>query len=382
MPTQRMPQSREASQTIIDALTADEVENNEGDPDIVVQDHGLTLADMKGLAYDDPQWQDFLEQISVDEMSNLVSNGGWCTPAVPSVDKPQFTEIDGPNGLNNIMAGTTGNQYTGQSVLGCTWNQQLATEMGKTFAQEAKAMRVSGLYAPGVNIHRNPFGGRNYEYFSEDGVHSGLMAAAEIQGIQSEGVYCYTKHFAINDQETNRDAGGLCTWVNEQAAREIYMKGFELAVKVGKSQGMMAAFNRLGTTNAAESYPLLTEVLRNEWGFQGTVITDCIMQLGYINVDRCLRAGCDLQLSLMNLHTPSELTTGTTTGHQALRQATHNILYTTANSAGLDVSVIPVPVWLYVTVGIVDMALVALCVFYFVRRHQNMKRWKQTQNKA
>ena len=122
------------------------------------------------------------------------------------------------------MAGVTGTQYTGQSVLGCTWNQELAGRMGTTFAQEAIAYNISGLYAPGLNIFRSPFSGRNYEYFSEDGLHTGKMAAAEIQGIQSQGVYCYSKHFAVNDQETNRDQGGLCTWLNEQAMREVYLK--------------------------------------------------------------------------------------------------------------------------------------------------------------
>lgn len=332
---------------------------------------------MKGLAYDDPKWNDFLEQIPVSEMVNLVSNGGWATQEVPSVGKLGYTEVDGPNGINNIMAGSTGNQFCAQSVLACSWNTELAYDMGETFAQEAIAMKIAALYAPAMNIHRSPFSGRNYEYYSEDGLHSGKMAAAETQGIQSQGVTTYCKHFAVNDQESNRDSGGLLTWVNEQAMREIYIKPFEIAVKEGGTRGIMSSFNRIGEICAAENADLLTTVLRNEWGFRGAVITDCILQLSYINIDRAIAAGNDLILSLMNMQAPSEAVTNSPAGHQVLRTATHNILYTSANSIGQEVSAIPVPYWLYITVAVVDAGLIALCVFYFVRRRKNVKRWKE-----
>ena len=158
--------------------------------------------------------------------------------------------------------------------------------------------------------------------------------------------------------------------------REIYMKGFEVAVKQGGTRGIMSSFNRLGAVNAAESSPLLTTVLRDEWGFQGTVMTDCILQLSYHNVDRVIRSGNDLILSLMNIQSVSDATTGTATGQQALRRATHNILYSAANSVGQEVSSTPIAYWLYITVGVVDVALLGLCVFYFIRRHKNMKAWK------
>ena len=376
MPTERMPASREAAESTIAVFNSTDVPNNDSDAPVVVADHGLKLEDMKGLAYDDPKWEQLLEQVSVDEMVNLVNNGGWTTQAVGSVGKLNYIESDGPNGINNIMAGITGNQFCAQSVLACTWNTNLAIDMGETFAKESIAMGIAALYAPAMNIHRSPFSGRNYEYYSEDGCHSGKMAAAEIQGIQSQGVTTYAKHFAVNDQETNRDFGGLATWVNEQAMREIYFKGFEIAVKQGGTRGIMSSFNRLGAVNAAESYPLLTTVLRDEWGFQGTVITDCILQLSYHNVDRVIRAGNDLILSLMNIQSVSDATTGTGTGQQALRQATHNILYSAANSVGQEVSSTPIAYWLYITVGVVDVALLGLCVFYFIRRHKNMKAWK------
>ena len=376
-PKERAAASREAGAAALDAINNKSNGLVDTAEDIAVVNHDLKIEDMKGLAYDDPKWNDFLEQIPVSEMVNLVSNGGWATQEVPSVGKLGYTEVDGPNGVNNIMAGSTGNQFCAQSVLACSWNTELAYDMGETFAQEAVAMKIAALYAPAMNIHRSPFSGRNYEYYSEDGLHSGKMAAAETQGIQSQGVTTYCKHFAVNDQESNRDSGGLLTWVNEQAMREIYIKPFEIAVKEGGTRGIMSSFNRIGEICAAENADLLTTVLRNEWGFRGTVITDCILQLSYINIDRAIAAGNDLILSLMNMQAPSEAVTNSPAGHQVLRTATHNILYTSANSIGQEVSVIPVPYWLYITVAVVDAGLIALCVFYFVRRRKNVKRWKE-----
>lgn len=155
-PTQRAPENRAASDSALAVLNNATVPNNDGDPDIVTAKHGLAIEDMKGLAYDDPQWDQLLEQMSVDEMVNLVSNGGWTTQAVPSIGKLNYVEVDGPNGINNIMAHTTGNQYCAQSVLACSWNTELAVRMGETFAKEAIAMDVAALYAPAMNIHRSP----------------------------------------------------------------------------------------------------------------------------------------------------------------------------------------------------------------------------------
>lgn len=379
-PKERAASSREASASTLEVFYDTSTGLIGTDQDIVTQDHGLTLEDMKGLAYDDPKWDDLLEQIPVSEMVNLVSNGGWTTQSVPSVGKLAYTESDGPNGINNIMAGSTGNQFCAQSVLACSWNTDLAYSMGETFAKEALAMKVSGLYAPAMNIHRSPFSGRNYEYYSEDGLHSGKMAAGVVKGIQSQGVTTYCKHFAVNDQESNRDSGGIATWVNEQAMREVYMKSFEIVVKEGGTRGIMSSFNRIGAINAAENPQLLTTVLRGEWGFEGTVITDCILQLSYIDIDRAIAAGNDLMLSLMNFQSPTAATTDSAAGRQALRSAAHNILYTAANSAGQSVSSVPVPYWLYLSVGAVDLVLVALCVFYFVRRHKNLKKRKAYQS--
>lgn len=379
MPTEREPQSREASDEVVAALEGEPLDPGEGE-DIVVANHGLTLADMRGLDYDDPLWSQLLEQLSVDDMVRFVGNGGWETMALPSINKPYLKDCDGPAGINNIMAnmlsGVQGNQFTAQSVLGYTWDRDLARSMGETFADEAIAYDISGLYAPAVNIHRSPFSGRNFEYVSEDGLLSGMMVASELQGIQSKGIYCFTKHFAANDQETNRDAGGLATWVNEQALREVYLRGFEIAVKQGESTGIMSSFNRIGATPAAESWQLLTGVLRDEWGFKGAVITDCVMACSTQDPDRALRAGNDLQLTILAQLQMDSDTTGTVAGHQALRNACHNILYMIANSQALDranYGMSPIMTGIIV----VDVILVALFGLYFWRRHIGMVRWRE-----
>lgn len=374
MPTARAVQSKDATEAQIAAFKGEALDDSET-TDITYANNGLKLADMKGLSYDDPKWNKLLEQLSVKDMTLLVGNGGWQTVAIDSIAKPHLSDCDGPNGINNIMAGVRGNQYTGQSVLGYTWNKGLAQAMGSTFGTEAAAYGISGLYAPGANIHRSPFGGRNYEYVSEDGLLTGKIVASEIKGIQSQGVFCYTKHFAANDQETNRDQGGLVTWVNEQALREVYLRGFELAVKEGGSQAMMSSFNRIGATPAAESRALLSGVLRDEWGFHGMVITDCVMACSTENPNRALRAGNDLQLTFLGQMQLTNETTGTAAGRQALRQASHNILYTIANSNALETATYgPYP--FAIELGIADVAVIGLLVLYFVRRHLGMKRWR------
>ena len=336
MPTERRASGIEATDEQVAVITDATVDNPEVE-DIVVANHGLKLADMKSVAYDDPKWDELLEQVPVDEMAFLVQTSGWMNAAVPSVGKPHVIDSDGPNGANLVLGNLGGNQYTGQSMLGATWNTELVYRMGEVFGAEAHEIGVGGLYAPACNIHRSPFAGRNYEYVSEDGLLSGAIVEAEIRGIQSKGVYTYLKHFALNDQETNRDNGGLVTWANEQAMREIYLKPFEMGVKDGGTLGIMSSFNRIGAVPAAESYPLLTEVLRGEWGFQGAVITDCVMAATTMDFDRALRAGNDLELSFGSLPIFAgldESTLDTPAGHQALRRATKNSLFMTVNSDG------------------------------------------------
>jgi len=380
MPTERRASGIEATDEQVAVITDATVDNPEVE-DIVVANHGLKLADMKGVAYDDPKWDELLEQVPVDQMAFLVQTSGWMNAAVPSVGKPHVIDSDGPNGANLVLGNLGGNQYTGQSMLGATWNTELVYRMGEVFGAEAHEIGVGGLYAPACNIHRSPFAGRNYEYVSEDGLLSGAIVEAEIRGIQSKGVYTYLKHFALNDQETNRDNGGLVTWANEQAMREIYLKPFEMGVKLGHTLGIMSSFNRIGAVPAAESYPLLTEVLRGEWGFQGAVITDCVMAATTMDFDRALRAGNDLELSFGSLPIFAgldESTLDTPAGHQALRRATKNILFMTVNSDAMAVGTTgPYPLQL----GIYGLCLVpiALYAWYLVRRHKKMARWRAQQ---
>lgn len=385
LPTERAPESREASEEVIALLTDPHHEEDESAEPIVVADHGLTLTDMEGVAYDDEQWDLLLEQMSVEDMITLVTNGGWSTPAIASVGKPATSEIDGPAGMNNLMTGATGNQFTSEVLMGATWNAALVEEMGQVFGAELAANNVSGVYAPAMNLHRSPFGGRNFEYVSEDSLLSGKLMAAEVRGIQSNGVYCYCKHFALNDQETYRDVGGPATWSNEQAIRELYLKPFELAVKEGGSQGMMTSYNRIGGTWTGANAALLQDVLRGEWGFVGTVVTDAATTatgMLYMDLNAAVRAGNDLLLSLSVINPTADLTptTETNTGNQALRQACKNILYTEANSRVLELAqeTGQLPSWVYLLI-VLDVAVVALEVLYFVKRTKKAKAWKAAQ---
>ncbi len=231
--------------------------------------------------------------------------------------------------------------YASECVVGATWNMELAEAMGIAVGNEGLIgnergddRSYNGWYAPAANIHRSPFSGRNWEYYSEDGFLSGKMAASVIQGAMSKGVYTMMKHFVVNDQETDRDSNGLITWLNEQALREIYLRPFELAVKEGKSMGIMSSFNRIGTVWAGGCYELLTEILRQEWGFRGMVITDYAN--AYMNPDQMIRAGGDLCLFQDQQPTASGLIVSAS--HlTALRKATKNILYTVSRSNAMNV---------------------------------------------
>lgn len=378
LPAVRAADTREAGEEIIAALEDASYPGDEDAAEIQVENSRLSLEEMIGLSYDDPQWEKLLNQLSVDDMSRLIQLGGWATVSVSSIGKPYLIEVDGPAGVNDVMTGMNGNQFMIGSILSATWNKELAERMGEYLGAEAAAMHVAGIYAPAANTHRSPFGGRNFEYLSEDGYLAGTMTAAEIKGIQSKGVYCYLKHFALNDQETHRSDGGLCTWANEQSMREIYFRPFEIAVKESAVQGMMTALNRLGTTNAPESHALLKNVLEQEWGFRGTVVTDSIMACSYVNADRALLAGTDLILSQMRTDFLTDHSLNTAAGNQAMRNACHDILYVEANIGALENAVQPVPYWLYALI-LADILILLLFVRYYVRRHKRMAVWKENQ---
>lgn len=317
-------------------------------------DNGLRLVDLVGAEYDDERWEKLIDQMTSEEMANLIGFGGYATGAVKSIDKPVTLDIDGPAGINGIFQGIKGIQYNSEVVVASTWNTDLAAKMGDAFAKEALAHGVVGLYGPAVNIHRSPFSGRNFEYYSEDPYISGEMASALAQATLKNGVYTYTKHFALNDQEDNRE--GVATWSNEQAIREVYLKAFELPVKDGNSTALMSSFNRIGTLWAGGNSDLLNDVLRGEWGFKGMVVTDYDGQV-YMNPDQSIRNGGDLMLS--TLGDVPQVSSTTKEGNESLRRATKNILYTVAHSAAFDLYK-PKTKWWLVVYLVANVVLIAL----------------------
>ena len=246
--------------------------------------NGLKLYQMYGKDYDDADWDKLLDQLTFDDMDNLIANGGYGTPAVKSVGKIQLTDADGPASLNNNFTGVGSIGFPASTAFACTWNRDLAKQFGEMIGDMAHDMHVAGWYAPAMNIHRSAFSGRTFEYFSEDSLLSGAMASNEIAGAKSKGVYSFMKHFALNDQETNR-TNMVCTWANEQSIRETYLKPFEMSVKEGGAQAVMSSFNYIGYTYAGASSNLLQTVLRDEWGFKGFVLTDYFGGYGYQNAD-------------------------------------------------------------------------------------------------
>ena len=251
--------------------------------------------------------------------------------------------------------------------MGCTWNIELLKQFGLSVGNEALlgngTLPYTGWYAPAVNIHRSAFGGRNWEYFSEDGFLSGKLAAAIIQGCREKGVITQLKHFAVNDQETHRNANGVATWLTEQSMREIYLKPFEIAVKEGESLGMMSSFNRIGYTWAGGDYRLLTEVLRQEWGFKGMVICDYNSATAYMNNRQMVYAGGDLNLATDRSMMWNDFDANNADDVAAIKETTKHILYATANSNAFTVEVLGFkpPIWvicMYVIDAVVGIGLV------------------------
>lgn len=322
---------------------------------VATKDNNLRLVDLVGADYDDERWDKLVAQMSVDEMTKLIGFGGYATGAVNSIDKTAVVDLDGPAGINGIFQGIKGIQYNSEVVVASTWNTDLAEKMGDAFAKEALAHGIVGLYAPAVHIHRSPFSGRNFEYYSEDPLISGKMASALVAKALENGVYTFTKHFALNDQEDNRE--GVATWSNEQAIREIYLKAFEIPVKEGGATAIMSSFNRIGTLWAGGNKDLLDTVLRKEWGFRGMVITDYDGQ-EYMSPDQAIRNGGDLMLSTLG-DMPTAVSTGTEEGVAALRRASKNILYTVAHSAAFDIYK-PKTKWWIVALVAGNVALIGL----------------------
>jgi beta-glucosidase len=316
----------------------------------------LVFADMVGLDYNDPKWEELLNKISISEMHAMFARAGYTTAEIPSIEKKRTTEYDGPAGIKNYISGWSGFCYPVQITFASTWNVEILEQMGKFIAEEGQRCNTQGWYAPAMNIHRSPYSGRNFEYYSEDGMLSGLLGAAECKGSEDKGMFVYIKHFVANDAEQNRN--GINTYMTEQALREIYTKPFEISIKRGNASGLMGSMNRIGTRMVVGSWALMTGLLRNEWGFHGGVVTD--FALGYnpeISI-QALAAGTNLLLNTTELNLP-------TTDHNyirnALRDSTHEVLYMTANSIAVDAGSQGFPVYL-ILVALLDLMAV-LVVF-------------------
>ncbi|MFK4790334.1 glycoside hydrolase family 3 C-terminal domain-containing protein [Microbacterium sp. ZW T5_56] len=313
----------------------------------------LSLIDMRGLAKDDPKWNELLDSLSVGDMTSVLLNGAYQTAAIGSIGKPQTLEPDGPAGFSSfINSAINGTAYPSEVLIAQTWDVELGAAMGVMLGNEAIFKNINGWYAPAANLHRSPFAGRNFEYYSEDPVLSGQMLTAVSNGIGTKGVYTMIKHYALNEQETNRVNNGIATWATEQTIREVYLKPFEIAVKnikmnvkfladdVGTvsettigAAGMMSSFNRIGATWAGGSVALMDTVLRDEWGFEGFAITDFNLY-PYMNPNEGINAGSDLMLTFQ----PSKSFNDSSSAKAVtdIRQATHNILFTVANSNAMN----------------------------------------------
>lgn len=329
-------------------------------------DNGLTLYELVGLDYDDPKWDELLDQMSFDDMVKLINIGGWQTTEVKSIGKIATSDCDGPAGLSNFITGAYGTAYPSEVLMAQTWNQSLAYELGQCMGQEYKDANNYGWYGPAMNTHRSAFAGRNFEYYSEDGVLGGHIAANQVNGAAEHGVYAYIKHFALNDQEINRTSM-LMTFSSEQAIREIYLKPFEIATKEfeGTSRAVMSSFNWIGTVPSCANSNLLNNVLRGEWGFVGMVESDYDGSYGYMITDHCIRNGNDLMLGFGSAES-NILDDHSATAVRAMRQACKNILYTVGNSGYYTVDKDPAGVMtnmtkIFITVDVI-VALIVLAV--------------------
>lgn len=269
----------------------------------VVYDNGvITLQD---VAKDEKLWDKFLDQLTVDEMIELICDCGYETTGLERLGIPETSDNDGPScikGPGGLLFSDCGLAFPVSTVLACTWNDALAEEFGEAIGREGVELGTHIWYAPGCNLHRSPLGGRNYEYYSEDPLLSGKMSAAVTRGVQSKGVIVTVKHFVANDQETNRQSNGLYTWLNEQSMRELYAEPFEISVKEGNAKGIMTAYNRIGNEWCGASRALVTDLLRDEWGFDGFVITDASIDLtgdGYLDPALAVYAGNDAILTML-----------------------------------------------------------------------------------
>ena len=297
-------------------------------------DNGLTLADMRDADYDDPRWEKLLDQLSVDEMANMIAMAGYQTAAMDSVGKVATLDFDGPAAINNNFTGVGSIGFPIEVVVASTWNKELAQAWGECMGKISQEMGAEGWYAPGMNTHRTAFGARNYEYFSEDGVLAGNMGAKAVEGARNYGVYSYIKHFALYEG----NAKMVSVWSNEQAIREIYLKPFEISVKQGGANAVMVSWSFLGDKWTGESSNLMNTVLRDEWGFRGMALTDFFRNNGhgFMNADAALANGVDAMLSTFNGEENNVANPEHPTSVLQMRNACKNVMYTVVSSWAYD----------------------------------------------
>ena len=297
-------------------------------------DNGLTLADMRDADYDDPRWEKLLDQLTVDEMANMIAMAGYQTAAMDSVGKVATLDFDGPAAINNNFTGVGSIGFPIEVVVASTWNKELAQAWGECMGKISQEMGAEGWYAPGMNTHRTAFGARNYEYFSEDGVLAGNMGAKAVEGARKYGVYSYIKHFALYEG----NAKMVSVWSNEQAIREIYLKPFEISVKQGGANAVMVSWSFLGDKWTGESSNLMKTVLRDEWGFRGMALTDFFRNNGhgFMNADAALANGVDAMLSTFNGEENNVANPEHPTAVLQMRNACKNVMYTVVSSWAYD----------------------------------------------
>ena len=297
-------------------------------------DNGLTLADMRDADYDDPRWEKLLDQLTVDEMANMIAMAGYQTAAMDSVGKVATLDFDGPAAINNNFTGVGSIGFPIEVVVASTWNKGLAQAWGECMGKISQEMGAEGWYAPGMNTHRTAFGARNYEYFSEDGVLAGNMGAKAVEGARKYGVYSYIKHFALYEG----NAKMVSVWSNEQAIREIYLKPFEISVKQGGANAVMVSWSFLGDKWTGECSNLMNTVLRDEWGFRGMALTDFFRNNGhgFMNADAALANGVDAMLSTFNGEENNVANPEHPTSVLQMRNACKNVMYTVVSSWAYD----------------------------------------------
>ncbi len=391
-PTAPMAVDKVANDAIIagfQSYVAAEHEDAEAVMPTTKANNGLTLIDFRGKDYNDPAWEALLDQLDPQEVVKVIMNGAYTTLEMPSVSKPVTIDIDGPAGLSSFMgAEIKGTAYPSEVVIASTYNTDLAKAMGQMVGNEALDKGVNGWYAPALNVHRSPFAGRNFEYYSEDPVVSAKITQSVVEGAATKGLYTFIKHFALNDQETNRVNSGVATWANEQAIREIYLKGFEKTIKnamttinyiadengtmvekeMKAATAVMSSFNRIGSTWTGGSHALLEDVLRSEWGFEGVVISDFNLY-EHMYANQGIAAGTDYFITFDSMKTIEDSTSATAVTN--LRKSAHRMLYTIANSNAMN-GIVPgstitfkMATWKIVRI-VVDAAIVLALVLWIV----------------